>query len=81
MLRSSLAQEPYALMAIVCTVTAIVAPITLTEYKYAIFLALITFDSLILCQYRRASALPACHPLLMLLRKLQSFSASLSCHS
>jgi hypothetical protein len=54
MLRSGLATNPYALMAIVCTVTAIVAPITLTEYKYAIFLGLITFDSLILCQYRQA---------------------------
>ncbi|BDA49627.1 hypothetical protein COCOBI_14-2470 [Coccomyxa sp. Obi] len=51
MLRSGLATNPYALVAIVCTVTALVAPVTLTVYKYAVFLMLITFDSLILCQY------------------------------
>ena len=52
MLDSRLATNPYALIAIICTVTVVVAPLTLTEYKYAIFLMLITFDSLILCQYR-----------------------------
>jgi len=52
MLHSDLATNPYALITLVCLMTAIVAPITLTVYKYAVFLMLITFDSLILCQYR-----------------------------
>lgn len=52
MLHSDLATNPYALITLVCLMTAVVAPITLTVYKYAVFLMLITFDSLILCQYR-----------------------------
>ena len=52
MLHSGLATNPYALTAIVCSATFVVAPITLTVYRYAAFLTLITFHSLILCQYK-----------------------------
>jgi hypothetical protein len=52
MLRSDLATNPYALAVLVCFASAAVAPITLTGYKYAAFLSLITFNSLVLCQYR-----------------------------
>lgn len=54
MLHSSLATNPYALTAVVCAATFVVAPITLTVYRYAAFLTLITFHSLILCQYKCA---------------------------
>ena len=52
MLRSGLATEPCALVAIGCAATVLVAPTTLTKYKYAAFLALVAFHSLIFCQYR-----------------------------
>ena len=52
MLHTGLATNPYALAAIVCAATFMVAPITLTVYRYAAFLTLITFHSLILCQYK-----------------------------
>lgn len=55
MAHSGLATNPYALSALVCAATFVVAPITLTVYKYAAFLTLITFMSLILCQYKCAS--------------------------
>ena len=67
MLHPDLATNPYALTAIVCTATFLVAPITLTVYRYAAFLTLITFHSLILCQYKCAPA--SCLPLHVLLRK------------
>ena len=56
MLHSGLATNPYALTAIVCGATFVVAPVTLTVYRYAAFLTLITFMSLILCQYKCASS-------------------------
>ena len=55
MAHSGLATNPYALTALVCAATFAVAPLTLTIYKYAAFLTLITFMSLILCQYKCAS--------------------------
>ena len=57
MLHSGLATNPYALTAIVCSATFVVAPVTLTVYRYAAFLTLITFHSLILCQYKCAPSL------------------------
>ena len=54
MLRPALATQPEALTAIVCGACCLLAPITLTPYKYAVFLTIITFNSLILCQYRCA---------------------------
>ena len=68
MLHPGLATNPYALTAIVCTATFLVAPVTLTVYKYAAFLMLITFHSLILCQYKCApTSWLAIHVLLNLL--------------
>lgn len=52
MMDSRLATNPYALAVLVCTAAAILAPVTLTDYKYAAFLTMITFNSLVLCQYR-----------------------------
>ncbi|BDA49628.1 hypothetical protein COCOBI_14-2480 [Coccomyxa sp. Obi] len=52
MLRSGLATDACALVAIGCGATLLIAPTTLTKYKYAVFLALVAFHSLILCQYR-----------------------------
>ncbi|KAK9904804.1 hypothetical protein WJX75_002805 [Coccomyxa subellipsoidea] len=54
MLRAGLATEPVALAAIGCTATFLVAPSTLTRYKYAAYLTLVACHSLIFCQYRRA---------------------------
>lgn len=54
MLRSGLATQPEALAAIGCVVTFLIAPASLTRYKYAAFLTLVTFHSLILCQYRHS---------------------------
>ncbi len=51
MLRSGLATEPVALAAIGCAATFLAAPATLTRYKYAAYLMLIAFHSLVLCQY------------------------------
>ncbi len=58
MLRPALATQPEALTAIVCGACCLLAPITLTPYKYAVFLTIITFNSLVLCQYRCAPHLP-----------------------
>ena len=54
MAHPDLATDPFALTALVCTATCVIAPITLTVYRYAAFLTLITFHSLILCQYKCA---------------------------
>ncbi len=54
MMRTDLATNPYALCALVCMAAAILAPVTVTDYKYAAFLTMITFNSLVLCQYRSA---------------------------
>ena len=54
MAHPALATDPFALTALVCTATCVIAPITLTVYRYAAFLTLITFHSLILCQYKCA---------------------------
>ena len=40
-----------ALAAIVCLFTLLIGPITLTVYKYAAFLFIITIHTLVLCQY------------------------------
>lgn len=64
MLHPDLATNPYALTAIVCAATFMVAPITLTVYKYAAFLTLITFHSLILCQYKCGPA--SCQPIVVM---------------
>lgn len=61
MLRPGLATQPEALTAIICAAVLLAAPVTLTPYKYAVFLTLITFDSLILCQYSCALPLPCMH--------------------
>lgn len=58
MLHPALADQPEALTAIVCAACCLLAPVTLTPYKYAVFLTLITFNSLILCQYRCAQQPP-----------------------
>ena len=61
MLRPDLATQPEALTAIICAAVLAAAPVTLTPYKYAVFLTLITFDSVVLCQYLCAhSQLQAC---------------------
>ncbi|KAK9815248.1 hypothetical protein WJX72_000626 [[Myrmecia] bisecta] len=51
MLRPSVATNPYALTAIVCTFTCMCGFLTMTQFKYAVYLTLITSDALILCQY------------------------------
>ncbi|KAK9815502.1 hypothetical protein WJX72_004760 [[Myrmecia] bisecta] len=51
MLRPSVATSPYALTAIVCTFTCLCGFLTMTQFKYAVFLTLVTADALILCQY------------------------------
>ncbi len=57
MLHSGLATQPEALAAIICCAVFATAPVTQTPYKYAVFLTLITFDSVVLCQYLCAPAL------------------------
>ena len=45
-----LANNAWGLACIVCAFTLLVAPVTLTPYKYAAFLFIITLHTLILCQ-------------------------------
>ena len=52
MLGSPVASNPYAVMCFVCLFTFLAAQAALTTFKYAVFLMLITTDSVILCQYR-----------------------------
>ena len=46
-----LANNAWGLACVVCLFTFLVAPVTLTHYKYAAFLFIITLHTIILCQY------------------------------
>ena len=50
--------SPVALAAIICVYTWLFGLASQTEFKYAVFLSLITADAVILCQY---SPLPDSH--------------------
>lgn len=50
--------SPVALAAIICAYTWLLGLVALTQFKYAVFLTLITADAVILCQY---SPLPGAH--------------------
>ncbi|DBA72154.1 TPA: hypothetical protein ACH3X2_010874 [Trebouxia sp. C0005] len=58
MLRTGLATSPVALAAIICVYTWLFGLASQTQYKYAVFLTLITADAVILCQY---SPVPGSH--------------------
>ena len=45
-----LADNAWGLAAIVCLFTVLIAPVTLTQYKYAAYLFIITLHTLIMCQ-------------------------------
>ena len=51
MLRTGLATAPVALAALICCYTWIMGLFSMTEFKYAVFLTLITADAVVLCQY------------------------------
>lgn len=51
MLRTGLATAPIALAALICCYTWLLGLVSMTEFKYAVFLTLITADAVILCQY------------------------------
>ena len=55
-----------ALATIVCVATLVVGPVTLTVYKYAAFLFLITLHTIILCQCAPCAASRALPPLCVL---------------
>ena len=51
MLRAGLATSPVALAALICCYTWLLGLASMTEFKYAVFLTLITADAIVLCQY------------------------------
>lgn len=52
MLGVPVASNPYAVMCFVCLFTFLAAQFALTQFKYAVFLMLITTYSVCLCQYQ-----------------------------
>lgn len=54
MLGSPVASNPYAVMCFVCLFTFFAAQFALSQFKYAVFLMLITTYSVCLCQFSPA---------------------------